>query len=139
MRRRTERLAELIRRELGNILTGGLGDPRIGFVTLTRVEVSPDMELAKIYLSVLDSSPAKERTTLQGLNSAKKRIRGELGDCLKLRRMPEIAFFADHGVKQSIRISSILTDLERERSKLAEGQAEAPAPDDAKEPQSDDD
>jgi ribosome-binding factor A len=137
MRRRTERLAELIRRELGKILTSGLGDPRIGFVTLTRVEVSPDMELAKIYLSVMDS-PANERTTLQGLNSAKKRIRGELGDCLKLRRMPEIAFFVDHGVKQSIRISSILTDLERERSKLAEGQAEAPAPDDSKEPESDD-
>ena len=139
MRRRTERLAELIRRELGKILTSGLGDPRIGFVTLTRVEVSPDMTLAKIYLSILDSSPANERTTLQGLNSAKKRIRGELGDSLKLRRMPELAFFADHGVKQSIRISSILTDLERERSKLAEGQAETPAPDDLKEPKSDDD
>ena len=138
MRRRTERLAELIRREMGRILSGGLGDPRIGFVTLTRVEVSPDLTLAKVYLSVLDS-PAKERTTLQGLNSAKKRIRGELGDCLKLRRMPEIAFFADHGVKQSIRISSILTDLERERSKLAAEQPEAPEPDDSKEPESDDD
>jgi ribosome-binding factor A len=138
MRRRTERLAELIRRELGRILIGGLGDPRIGFVTLTRVEVSPDMELAKIYLSVMDS-PANERTTLQGLNSAKRRIRGELGEILKLRRMPQLAFFADHGIKQSIRISSILTDLERERSKLAEGQAEAPGPDDSKEPESDDD
>jgi len=148
MRRRTERLAELIRRELGLILTGGLGDPRIGFVTLTRVEVSPDLALAKVYLSVMEmDSPAKERTTLQGLNSAKKRIRRELGEVLKLRRMPEIAFFADHGVKQSIRISSILTDLERERSKLAEGQvspdvagkAEAPALDDSKEPESDED
>jgi ribosome-binding factor A len=96
------------------------------------------MELAKIYLSVMDS-PANERTTLQGLNSAKRRIRGELGEILKLRRMPQLAFFADHGIKQSIRISSILTDLERERSKLAEGQAEAPGPDDSKEPDSDDD
>ena len=139
MRRRTERLAELIRRELGRILSGGLGDPRIGFVTITRVEVSPDLTLAKVHLSVLDPSPANERTTLQGLNSAKRRIRGELGDCLKLRRMPEIAFFADHGVKQSLRISGILTDLERERSKLARGPDEAPAPDDSKEPESDDD
>ena len=142
MRRRTERLAELIRRELGKILTGGLGDPRIGFVTITRVEVSPDMTLAKVHVSVMDS-PANERTTLQGLNSAKKRIRGELGDVLNLRRMPELAFFADPGVKQSIRISSILTDLERERSKLAGGQSELPAPDDSPddsmEPESDDD
>jgi len=138
MRRRTERLAELIRRELGRILSGGLGDPRIGFVTLTRVEVSPDLTLAKVYLSVLDS-PAKERTTLQGLNSAKRRIRGELGDALNLRRMPEIAFFADPGVKQSIRISGILSDLERERSKLAAEHGEEPAPDDSKEPESDDD
>jgi len=97
-------LAELIRRELGLILAGGLGDPRIGFVTITRVEVAPDLTLAKIYLSVLDT-PARERTTLLGLNSAKRRIRGELGDCLELRRMPELAFFADHGVKESIRIS----------------------------------
>ena len=138
MRRRPERLAELIRRELGRIMSGGLGDPRIGFVTITHVEVSPDLTLAKIHLSVLDS-PAKERTTLQGLNSAKKRIRGELGDVLKLRRMPELAFFADHGVKESIRISSILSDLERERAKLAAGQAEAPGPDDSKEPENDDD
>ena len=131
-------MAELIRRELGTILTAGLGDPRIGFVPLTRVEVSPDLTLAKIYLSVMDS-PANERTTLQGLNSAKKRIRRELGDVLKLRRMPEIAFFVDPGVKQSLRISGILTDLERERSKVAEGQADAPAPDVSKEPENDDD
>jgi ribosome-binding factor A len=138
MRRRTERLAELIRRELGRILSGGLGDPRIGFVTLTHVEVSPDLTLAKIYLSVMDSE-AKERTTLQGLNSAKRRIRGELGDVLQLRRMPELAFFADHGVKRSIRISGILTDLERERSKLAAEQGEKLEADDSKEPESDDD
>jgi ribosome-binding factor A len=138
MRRRAERLAELIRRELGRILSGGLGDPRIGFVTLTRVEVSPDLTLAKIYLSVMDSA-AKERTTLQGLQSAKRRIRGELGELLNLRRMPELAFFADHGVKQSIRISSILTDLERERSRLAEPQGETGAPDESKEPGSNDD
>jgi ribosome-binding factor A len=138
MRRRTERLAELVRRELGRILSGGLGDPRIGFVTLTRVEVSPDLTLAKVYLSVLDS-PAKERTTLQGLNSAKRRIRGELGEALKLRRMPELAFFADPGIKQSIRISGILTDLERERSQVPAGPEEAPAPDDTKEPESDGD
>jgi len=138
MRRRPERLAELIRRELGRILSGGLGDPRIGFVTITNVEVSPDLTLAKVHVSVLDS-PVKERTTLQGLNSAKRRIRGELGDVLNLRRMPELAFFADPGVKQSIRISSILTDLEREREKLAAGQAEAPGPDDSKEPENDDD
>ena len=138
MRRRTERLAELIRRELGRILSGGLGDPRIGFVTLTRVEVSPDLMLAKIYLSVMDSA-AKERTTLQGLNSAKRRIRRELGEVLKLRRMPEIAFFADRGVKQSIRISSILTDLERERAQLAAERGETPAPEDSEEPESDDD
>ena len=151
MQRRTERLAELIRRELGRILAAGLGDPRIGFVTVTHVEVSPDLTLAKIHLSVMES-PAKERTTLQGLNSAKRRIRGELGDALDLRRMPELAFFADHGVKQSIRISSILTDLERERLKLAgeqppqEGappddaeQTEVPGPDDSEEPESNDD
>ena len=119
MSRRTERLGELIRREIGRLLAAGLGDPRIGFVTLTRVEVAADLSVAKVFLSVLEAG-AQERTTLQGLNSAKRRIHAELGANLKLRRVPEVVFCLDPGVKQSIRISGILSDLERERAKVAQ-------------------
>ena len=117
MSRRTERLGELIRREISGYLASGLGDPRIGFVTLTRVEVSADLSVAKVYLSVLERE-GLERTTLQGLNSARKRIHAELCARLSLRRVPELVYCPDPGVKHSLRISSILSDLERERAKL---------------------
>jgi len=131
MSRRTERLGELIRREISRFLASGIGDPRIGFVTFTRVEVSADLSVAKVFLSVLERK-GLERTTLEGLNSAKGRIHAELGATLKIRRVPEIVFCPDPGVKHSLRISSILSDLQRERAKLPvvpeSGQLEPDAP-----------
>ena len=117
MSRRTERLGELIRQEISRFLASGLGDPRIGFVTLTRVEVSADLSVAKVFYSVL-AQKGLERTTVQGLNSAKGRIHAELAQTLKLRRVPELVFCPDPGVKHSLRISSIISDLQRERASL---------------------
>ena len=139
MSRRTERLGELIRREISRLLASGLGDPRIGFVTLTRVEVSADLSVAKVFFSVLEQQ-GLERTTIEGLNSARGRIHGELGDVLKLRRVPEIVFCLDPGVKHSLRISSILSDLERKRAQRpSAAQPEGTEPDAAEEePENDD-
>ncbi len=96
------------------MLIGELSDPRIGFVTLTRVEVASDLSLAKAHVSVMGEG-ADERMTLAGLNSARKRVRSTLKDRLQLRRMPEILFCLDSGVKRSIRMSGILSELARER------------------------
>jgi ribosome-binding factor A len=97
------------------MIVSELSDPRIGFLTVTRVEVSPDMTLAKVYVSVM-GTPEKARAALRGLDSARKRIRLAVGKDLTLRHTPEIAFFADPGIERSFRISGILSDLARERA-----------------------
>jgi len=130
--RRSERVAEVIRQEAGRIIVSKLNDPRIGFVTVTRVEVSADLSVAKIYVSVLNQK-GREGATLRGLESAKRHIQNAIGESLGLRKTPALIFRADPGVKQSIRIGGILNELARERGDEAapptageEGGSEAP-------------
>lgn len=113
--RRVKRVGELIRRELGRILLAEVSDPRIGFVTLTRVDVSADLQAARVFVSMM-GTPAQQRSTLRGLNSARQRIQAEVGQCLSLRRVPDISFHEDDGVKRSIRIGGLLSSLARERA-----------------------
>jgi len=120
MSRRAERVAETIRKTVSLMIVSGLNDPRIGFLTVTRVEVSPDLTLAKVFVSVM-GSPEKARAALRGLSSARKRIRLAVGKELALRTTPEIAFFTDPGIKQSFKISGILSDLARERAEREGG------------------
>ncbi len=112
--RRSERVAEVIRQEAGRIILSKLSDPRIGFVTVTRVDVSADLSVAKIYVSVLNQK-GREGITLRGLESAKRHIQSAIGDSLGLRKTPELIFRVDPGIKHSIRIGGILNDLARER------------------------
>ncbi len=113
--RRLKRVSELIRQELGAILIEEVRDPRIGFATVTRVEVSPDLAQAKVYVSVLGEE-ADARTTLRGLDSARKRIRGRLGERVELRRVPELLFFVDEAMKRGLRVSELLNRLAEERN-----------------------
>ena len=96
------------------MLVAELSDPRIGFATLTRVEVSSDLRSAHVFVSILGTE-AEQRTALRGLQSARKRIRGTLGERLALRRVPEVSFHLDPGVKRSIRMASLLSALAEER------------------------
>jgi len=107
-------VAELIRHELGKILLAGLNDPRVGFVTITRVEVSSDLRTARIFVTVL-GPPAQERTALRGLKSARGRMQAALAGHIGLRRVPEISFHPDERVKQGIQMSALLNKLARER------------------------
>jgi len=142
--RRTERVAEVIRHEVGQIIVSKLSDPRIGFVTVTRVEVSPDLSVAKVFVSVLNQK-GREGPTLHGLESAKRHIQKAVGEHLTLRKTPELIFRADPGVKQSIRIGGILNDLAREREKTADpaqppgGAEDSGAPEEPEEEESEDD
>ncbi len=111
--RRTKRVAELIRHKLGRIIASDLGDPRIGFITLTRVVVAADLRNAQVFVSVLGPE-SKQRTTLRGLNSARPRIQAELGQALALRRTPELSFQLDAEMERGLRISALLSQLARE-------------------------
>ena len=108
---RKQRLEELLRKEVSNILRGKVSDPRIGFVTITDVKVSPDLENASVYVSVFGEEKKKEET-MQGLFSATKFIRGELGTRLNLRLTPAIHFVNDNSLERGSNILAVISKLE---------------------------
>jgi len=109
---RANRVAEQIKKELGDILTVKLKDPRVGFVTVTDVEVTGDLQEAKVYISVLGDQEKKEETLL-GLAKAKGFIRSEIGKRIRLRKTPEISFEYDEALEYGNRIETILKDLKK--------------------------
>jgi len=112
--RRTERVAELIRKEIGTILLKELHDPRLRFVTITRVEVSADLAQARLYVSVL-GTPGARRAALRGLEHASGHLRRRLGERVRLRRLPALLFRLDEAVQRSARLRRILSELAQER------------------------
>ena len=125
MTRRTSRVAEAIRRITGEIFQDGLNDPRIkGFITITKVEMTQDLRLAKISYSVLGDDK-KKKLIAEGLRSAKNFIRRHIGDELKLRYAPDILFVIDKSVEYKEHIDNILKKInevkkngsDRERNK----------------------
>jgi ribosome-binding factor A len=113
--KRSERVADLIQREISDLLMRSIKDPRIGFVTVTRVSVSDDCRSAKVYYSVMGTSEERE-ASLEGLESAKGFIRRELGKRVTLRYTPELFFQFDPSIEYAIHIEEVLRGL---RSKAA--------------------
>jgi ribosome-binding factor A len=107
---RPERVAELIRQTVGAFLTGDVRDPRIGFVTVTGVEVSPDLTHANVRVSVMGSDDEKAKS-LEGLGSAARYLRAQLSRELSLRTSPELHFHLDRGIEHAQRIDRVLKEL----------------------------
>lgn len=95
---------------MGDILGRKLKDPRIGFLTVTDVEVSGDLQIAKVYISVLGDEKKREET-LKGLAKAKGYIRSEIGNRIRLRKTPELHFEFDESVDYGNRIESLIAEL----------------------------
>lgn len=110
MHKRSDKVAETIHETVSTILARGLNDPRIGFVTISAVEVSDDLHLARIFFTVIGDADAKKNSEA-GLNSAKGYIRRELGRVLAMRYIPEIIFKYDHSQEYGSRIDSILREI----------------------------
>ena len=111
---RPERVQEALRQELSRIVQNDIKDPRLGFLTITKVELTKDLRYAKVYFSVLGESKDKH-LALKGLNSAKGYIKGLLSDRIKLRFMPEIAFKIDESLEHTKEIYDILDKLKKEK------------------------
>lgn len=107
---RPERVSELVRQAVGAFLTGDVRDPRIGFVTVTAVEVSPDLSHAHVRVSVLGTDEEKARS-LEGLASAARYLRAQLSKELHLRTSPELHFHLDRGIEHAQRIDRVLKEL----------------------------
>ncbi|OGC21695.1 ribosome-binding factor A [candidate division WOR-1 bacterium RIFOXYB2_FULL_42_35] len=113
---RAERVAALIREEVSKIILQDVSDPRIGFISVTGVDVSPDLKNASIYISVFGDEEKKQEA-MAGLSSATSFVRGKLGNMLQLRSVPEIRFVRDDSLERGGRILGILSQLDKSDDK----------------------
>ncbi len=111
---RPDRVGEQIRQELGQIIGRQIHDPGLGFVTITRVKVTPDLQLARVLYTVLGDD-RQRATTQQVLERTIPQLRREIGARIRLRRVPVLQFFYDKAIEQQDRVEQILLDLQKER------------------------
>jgi ribosome-binding factor A len=112
--RRIARVEQLLKEELSRILQQELKDPRIGFITVTRVRVSADLGHARVFISVMGDAEAKENT-MSGLESAVGFIQRVLGSRIKIKSLPRIEFYLDDSLDYGFRINEILDKIEAEK------------------------
>lgn len=115
---KSQRLARIdheIQRILGNLITQGLRDPRLGFVTVTRVEVTDDLRHCKVFVSIIGDRH-QARQSLDALEGAAKFLRGELGHRIDLRHTPELIFVEDRSTERAIALAKTLRDDAGRRS-----------------------
>lgn len=110
---RTSRVGEEIKKELSVLLQREMKDPRIGFVTVTSVEVTSDLQMAKVYISVF-GSPEQREVSLAGIEKAKGFLRSEIGKRVKLRHIPELVFKLDESIDYGNKIETILREISTE-------------------------
>lgn len=115
---RTARLDELLRQEISAIIAREVQDPGVGFVTVTRVEVTPDLSHARVWVSMI-GQPEERRRTYAALGRALPFVRRELG-ALRLRRIPELHLRVDDSVERGTRVLQLLNELEAGRGPLEE-------------------
>src|SRR5688572_8522460 len=127
---RPQRVGEEILQELGTLLVREVHDPGIGFITLTRTKVSPDLQLVRIYYTLIGDDKRK-REAQKALERATPFLRRQIGARVRLRRVPELRFEFDQSVEHQERIERILLDLEEER------RIRGPLPDDEPAPSTD--
>lgn len=121
MGRRAQRLTEEIREQVARMIASDLKDPRLGFVTVTRVEMTHDLGLARVHVGVLGSEAEREKT-MKALGQASGFVRRELGKRLRIRHTPEVEFRYDKGLDATDRVAQLL-DEERRRASTPSGGA----------------
>ena len=114
MSKRMERVNDLIRAELADLLRRKVKDPRVVSASVTSVRTRADLRYATVMISLLDSS--LEQQTMAGLGRAAGYLRGELGRRLRLKTAPELSFQIDHSSEEAARLLQMMDDLEKERT-----------------------
>ncbi len=113
---RREKLGDLLIAEISDILLTRVKDPRLGFVTITDVEMTKDLRIAKVYFSVLGNE-TERANSIKALESARTFIQSEIGSRIRLRFLPELRFFLDTSLEYGARIESLIAQLHsREKS-----------------------
>ncbi len=107
------RVADQIQRDLANLLRDEVKDPRIGFLTVTEVEVSPDYAHAKVFYTVLPDEPEQLLKTAEGLAACRGFLRAKLGKLLQIHQTPELHFVHDQSVAKGAYLSQIIDEANR--------------------------
>ncbi|MBI4971393.1 MAG: 30S ribosome-binding factor RbfA [Candidatus Omnitrophica bacterium] len=113
--KRTERYAELIKQSLSQNILTKIRDPRMGFVTLTHVEIAPDLKYAKIYYTVMGDEKV-QKSTAAALEHSRGFLQRELASEIKMRITPILQFHFDNSVGENMKIEAILKKIHEERS-----------------------
>jgi ribosome-binding factor A len=108
---RTDRVDELLRQEIVSIVARDVADPRVGFVTITSVETTPDLRHAKVWVSVI-GTPTERDATIAALRRAMPFVRHELGSRLRIKRIPDLHIHLDDTAERGTRILQLLSELE---------------------------
>ncbi|MCK4273131.1 30S ribosome-binding factor RbfA [bacterium] len=111
--KRSERVGDLLKREIGDIIGKELKDPRVGFATIISVDVSADLRHARVFFSVFGDRRVQEETQ-SGLDSARFFIQGEIGRRLRLKYTPELSFQFDRSIEYGFHISKLLKRVQKE-------------------------
>jgi ribosome-binding factor A len=113
MSTRANRVGDQVRSELAQLLARHVHDPGVGFLTLTYVRVTADLQLARVYYTIMGDEKARQDSA-RALRRATPFLRRQLGQRLRLRRVPELEFFYDESIARHDRIERILQDLKAE-------------------------
>jgi ribosome-binding factor A len=112
---RASRVGDQIQAELASLLTRAVHDPGIGFLTITQVKLTPDLQQARVYYTSIGDDKAK-RESARALDRATPFLRRQVGQRLRLKRVPELTFFYDESIEQGDRVARILQELKTERA-----------------------
>ena len=108
---RMQKMARLLKEELSRIIREEINDPRLGFVSITDIEMSHDMRIANIYFSVY-GTPEEQETSMKVLQGATGFLRGTLSRQVDMRYTPELHFHLDRSLERGARVSALMTNLE---------------------------
>lgn len=112
---RPDRVADEIRKQLSVLLAREVQDPGIGFLTLTRVKVTPDLQQARVFYTTIGDDKAR-KDTARALGRATPFLRRQIGQRLRLRHVPDLQFMYDETIEQQDRIEKIIQDIQAERA-----------------------
>lgn len=123
---RPSRIGDQLRADLADILARQVHDPGIGFLTITHVKVTPDLQIARVYYTTLGDDKAR-RETARAIERAAPFLRRQLGSRLRLKRVPQLEFFYDESVARGDRIEQIIHDLQADRGEEPVAGAQPPS------------
>ena len=111
---RPDRVGDLVRQELAELIARRVHDPGVGFLTITRVKLTPDLQQARVFYTTLGDATQRAETG-RALRRATPFLRRQVGQRLRLKHVPELQFFYDESIEQQDRIERIIQDIQAER------------------------